>query len=87
MWMHTWASGALGGDIGGGTAVEAATGLTELLRCRVYTSDSLVPKKFLKIKKVRKGNHLELGIRSFLTPIFKPPDMLRFSFPDAKLMK
>ena len=30
--MNTWASGALGGDIGGGTAVEAATGLTELLQ-------------------------------------------------------
>ena len=32
VWMNTWASGALGGDIGGGTAVEAATGLTELLQ-------------------------------------------------------
>ena len=34
-------------------------------------------------RKKKTKNHLEFGIRSFLTPIFKPPDMLTLSVPDT----
>ena len=34
-------------------------------------------------RKKKTKNHLEFGIRSFLTPIFKPPDMLPLSVPDT----
>ena len=39
--------------------------------------------KFEKKRPARAGNYLELGIRSFLTPIFKPPDILRLSFAEV----
>ena len=35
------------------------------------------------VRKKKTKNHLEFGIRSFLTPIFKPPDMLTLSVPDT----
>ena len=38
---------------------------------------------FEKKRPAGAGNYLELGIRSFLTPIFKPPDMLRLSFAEV----